>query len=147
MVKRAPLRIRWLEAPLAAGLLLSYFMPWIYSLGEPVAAHGIRERLAGPHRLLSSFDPGSRVSLDYTLSAGLHAIPVLAGLVLFLILARKYRPWAGAAAGCLAVAAFVFLKGEMEGVPFHRLAAGAYLAAVSGTALALAAGFRQFSRH
>lgn len=146
MVKGARFRIQWLEVPLAAALLLSYFLPWIYSLGSPVAAHAIRERLAGPNRLVSAFAADSRISMNYTLSAGLHAIPILAGLILFLFLTRKYTPWAGAAAGCLAVIAFVFLKGEVEDFPFHRLAAGAYLAAASGAGLALAAGIRLFSR-
>jgi len=142
MVKRATFRIPGLEASLAAALLLSYFLPWIYSLGAPVAAHGIRELLAGPNRLLSVFDSGSRVSMNYTLSAGLPAIPILAGLVLFLILVRKYTPWAGVAAGGMAVAAFFFLNGVVQAFPFHRRAAGAYLAAVSGAGLALAVGSR-----
>ena len=74
----------WREAVLAAVMLLSFFMPWLYSMGAPVRAHEIRERLAGPHKLLSAIKAGSRVSRDYELSIFLYAVPVLAGLVLVL---------------------------------------------------------------
>ncbi|HKP97380.1 MAG TPA: hypothetical protein VJ385_16660 [Fibrobacteria bacterium] len=127
----------WKEAALAALMLLSFFMPWLYSMGSPVAAHEIRERLAGPHRLLSAFTSGSRISQDYRLSAFLYAVPVAAGLVLALVLAGRYRPWMGVLAGGAGLAAFWFLRGEAAAFPFHRLAAGAYLAAASGAGLAL----------
>lgn len=139
-------RPRWMETAFASLLLLSYFLPWMHSLGTPVAAHEIRERLAGPHRLVSVFDSGSRISLDYSLARGLPAIPTCALLVLVMVLLGKYRPWAGILTGAVAVAAFVFLKSEVAGFPFHSLAAGAYMALAAGAGLALSPLVRLFSR-
>ncbi|MDB5048382.1 MAG: hypothetical protein JWO30_1453 [Fibrobacteres bacterium] len=136
----------WREAALAALLLLSFFMPWLYSMGHPVAAHQIRERLAGPHRLISTFISGSRVSRDYRLSIFLYAVPFCAGLVLALVAAGKYRPWMGALAGGVALIAVYFLRGEVAGFPFHRLAAGAYLAMAAGIGLAVSPLLRLGSR-
>jgi hypothetical protein len=132
----------WREAALAALMLLSFFMPWLYSMGSPVAAHQIRERLAGPHRLISAFTSGSRVSRDYRLSLFLYAVPLCAALVLALVLAGRYRPWTGVLAGGVALVAVYFLRGEAASIPFHRLAAGAYLAVASGIGLALSPMFR-----
>jgi hypothetical protein len=137
MVNAATRKPRWMEAALAATLLVSFFQPWFYSMGTPIAAHEIRERLAGPHRLLSAFTSGTRLSLDYRLSLFLWAVPVCAGLVLALILIRRYRPWAGFVAGAVGVVAFFFLRGEVAAFPFHRMAGGAYLALTAGAGLAL----------
>lgn len=136
----------WREAILAGLLLLSFFMPWLYSMGRPIAAHEIRERLAGPSRLISTFTSGSRVSRDYELSIFLYAIPVLASLILILVLIGKYRPWIGFLAGAAALAAFLFLRGEAQSFPFHRLAPGSYLALAAGAALALSPLLRLGSR-
>ncbi len=138
----------WKEALLAGLMLFSFFMPWLYSMGTPVAAHEIRERLAGPNRLISAFGAGagSKVSRDYELSLFLYAIPVLAGLVLILVLIGKYRPWIGFLAGATALAAFVFLRGEVQNFPFHRLAPGSYVALATGAALALSPLLRLGSR-
>jgi hypothetical protein len=127
----------WREAALAALMLVSFFMPWLYSMGTPIAAHEIRERLAGPNRLISAFSAGSRVSRDYELSMFLYAVPLLAGLVLILVLLGRYRPWIGFLAGATGLAAFLFLRGEVQTFPFHRLASGSYLALASGASLAL----------
>ena len=123
------------EAALAAALLVSFFKPWIYSLGTPLRIPEIRERLAGPHRLLSAFTSGSRVSADYRLSIWLYAIPIAAVLVLLLIGMNRYRGWMGALAGAGAVVAYFFLKGEVASFPFHKMAAGANLALGTGTGL------------
>lgn len=136
----------WREAILAGLMLLSFFMPWLYSMGTPIAAHEIRERLAGPSRFISAFTSGSRVSRDYELSIFLYAIPVLAGLVLILVLLGKYRPWIGFLAGVTALAAFLFLRGEAQSFPFHRLAPGSYVALATGLALALSPLLRIGSR-
>lgn len=136
----------WPEACLAALMLASFFRPWIYSLGKPVAAHEIRERLAGPQRLVSTFIEGSRLSLDYRMSLFLYAVPIAAAVVLALVLIGRYRAWAGILSGTLAVTACWFLKGEVARFPFHRLAQGAYLAAFSGTGLMLAPLIRLTSK-
>jgi hypothetical protein len=136
----------WREAVLAAVLLLSFFMPWLYSMGAPVRAHEIRERLEGPHKLFSAFSTGSRVSRDYELSIFLYAVPVLAGLVLALVILGRYRPWMGFLAGATALAAFIFLRGEVRSFPFHRLASGSYVALATGAALALSPLLRIGSR-
>jgi hypothetical protein len=136
----------WREAVLAALLLSSFFMPWLYSMGKPVAAHEIRELLSGPHRLFSAFTSGTRVSHDYHLSIYLYAVPACAAVVILLVLIGRFRPWMGALAGAVALAAVYFLKGEVAAFPFHRLAAGAYLAAVAGIGLALSPVFRLGSR-
>ncbi|GEM_PF-2829257 len=136
----------WREAALAALMLLSFFMPWLYSMGTPIRAHEIRERLAGPHRLLSVFTEGSRVSRDYELSVFLYAVPIVAGLVLVLVVLGKYRPWMGFLAGATALAAFIFLKGEVQSFPFHRLASGSYLALITGSGLAISPLLRIGSR-
>lgn len=136
----------WKEAALAGLMLFSFFMPWLYSMGKPIAAHEIRERLAGPSRLISAFGAGSKVSRDYELSIFLYAIPVLAGLVLILVLIGKYRPWIGFLAGATALAAFLFLRGEVQSFPFHRLASGSYVALAAGAALALSPLLRLGSR-
>ncbi len=130
------------EALLAAGLLVSFFLPWIYSMGTPLRIHQIRERLSGPHRLLSAFSSGSRVSSDYRLSLYLYAIPIAAGLLLLLIGFRKYRPWIGFAVGGLAVGAFWFLRAEVAAFPFHRMAVGSYVALASGIGLGAATVIR-----
>ena len=127
----------WREALAAALMLLSFFMPWLYSMGSPIAAYRIRERLAGPHRLISAFTDGSRISQDYRLAVFLYAIPACAGLILALLLARRYRAWMGLLAGGLTGAAFLFLRGEVAAMPFHRLGWGPYLALLSGAGLAL----------
>ena len=136
----------WREAGLAALMLLSFFMPWLYSMGTPIAAHEIRERLAGPHRLVSAFSAGSRVSRDYNLSLCLYAVPLLAGLVLLLVVLGKYRPWMGALAGATGLIAFWFLRGEIQTFPFHRMASGSYVALATGAALALSPLLRVGSR-
>jgi hypothetical protein len=136
----------WKEAVLAGLLLLSFFMPWIYSMGQPIAAHEIRARLAGPSRLISAFTTGSRVSRDYELSLFLYAVPVMATLVVILVLIGKYRPWIGFLAGVTALGAFLFLRGEAQSFSFHRLASGSYLALATGAALALSPLLRLRSR-
>ena len=133
---RARSKGRKTEAALAAGLSVSFFMPWIYSLGTPLRIPEIRERLAGPHRLLSAFTSGSRVSSDYRLSIWLYAIPIAAVLVLLLIGMKRYRPWMGILAGAGAVVAYFFLKGEVASFPFHKMASGARLALGTGSGLA-----------
>jgi hypothetical protein len=136
----------WREAVLASLMLLSFFMPWLYSMGKPVAAHEIRERLAGPHRLISTFTSGTRVSRDYELSLFLYAVPAVAAIVLLLVLLGRYRPWMGFLAGATALAAFLFLRGEVQGFPFHRLASGSYVALATGAALAVSPLLRFGSR-
>ena len=127
-----------IEAVLAAALLVSFFLPWLHSMGKPVAAHEIRALLEGPHRLLSMFDSGSRVSTDYRLSILLWGVPATAGCVLIAIGLKRYRAWMGLAAGATALVAFFFLKGEIAAFPFHRLAGGSYLAFAAGFGLAMA---------
>ena len=124
-------------AALAAVLLLSFFRPWLTSLGKPVSGPEIRSMLEGPHRLISLFDSGSRVSADYRLSAFLWAVPGAAACVLAAIALRRFRAWMAALAGAVAVAAFFFLKREVAGFPFHRLAWGSYLALAAGAGLLL----------
>ena len=137
----------WREAALAGLLLLlSFFMPWLYSMGTPVAAHEIRERLAGPHRLVSTFASGSKVSRDYDLALWLYAIPVVAGLVVLLVLLGRYRSWIGLTAGAVGLGCFLFLRSEVGDIPFHRLASGSYLAFASGAALALSPFLHMGSR-
>lgn len=128
-----------IEAALALGLLLCFFFPWLHSMGKPVSAPEIRSLLEGPHRLFSAFHPGSRISVDYRLSALLWMLPLAAGCILAAIALRRYRGWMAALAGALAVAAFFFLQHEVDGFPFHRLAWGAYLALGLGVALLLSA--------
>ncbi len=131
-----------IEAVLALGLLLSFFLPWLRSMGKPVSAPEIRGLLEGPHRFFSAFHPGSRISIDYRLSLLLWMIPVAAGCILMAIALRRYRGWMAALAGGLAMAAFFFLRNEVEGFPFHRLAWGAYLALGLGAALVFSALWR-----
>lgn len=134
------------EAILASGLLLSFFAPWLYSMGTPIKAHEIRERLEGPHKLLSTFTRGTRISDDYHMSIFLYAVPLAAALVLILIGLRRYRPWIGALAGAAGLAAFWFLKGEVASLPFHRLAWGAYAALGAGAGLIASPAIRLFVR-
>lgn len=135
-----------IEAALALGLLAGFFFPWLRSLGNPVSAPEIRDLLAGPHRLLSSFHAGSRISTDYRLSLFLWAVPMAAAGILIAIALRRYRDWMSVAAGGLAVTAFFFLRHEVEGFPFHRLAWGSYLALALGIALVVSALGRILSR-
>jgi hypothetical protein len=134
------------EAALALGLFLSFFSPWLRSMGNPVSAPEIRDLLAGPHRFLSSFHAGSRISADYRLSVFLWAVPIAAAGILIAIALRRYHNWMAAAAGGLAVAAFYFLRHEVAGFPFHRLAWGSYLALGLGIALLVSALGRILSR-
>ncbi len=133
---------RRLEALLAGLLFLSFFLPWVYSMGVPVPAHQIRDRLAGPHRLISVFTSGSRLSRDYSLALYLYAIPIWALVILMLLFLRRFQAWAGFLAGAFSVGAFIFLRGEVDTYPLHRLAAGAYLALASGLGLAILPLFR-----
>jgi len=128
-----------IEAALALGLLLSFFFPWLHSMGKTVSAPEIRGMLEGPHRFFSAFGSGSRISVDYRLSLLLWTVPIAAGCILMAIGLRRYRGWMGPLAGGLAVGAFFFLQHEVEGFPFHRLAWGSYLALSLGAALILAA--------
>jgi hypothetical protein len=130
-------RPRGAEALLALGLLLSFFAPWLRSLGKPVAGPEIRNMLEAPHRLVSLFHTHSRVSADYRLSLFLWAVPIAAGLVLVAIAFGRYRGWMGLLAGCVAVIAFIYLQRELAGFPFHSLAWGAYAALSAGAALTL----------
>ena len=133
--KRQP--SRWVEAFLAALLLQSFFLPWLYSMGVPVAAYQIRERLAGPHRLISSFTSGSRISHDYDFAIYLYAIPLSAALILVLLFMRRYQAWMGCLAGAFSLVAFLFIRNEVGNFPFHHLAKGPYLTLVSGLGLAV----------
>lgn len=134
------------EAALALGLLVGFFFPWLRSMGNPVSAPEIRDLLAGPHRFLSSFHAGSRISADYRLSLFLWAVPIAAAGILVAIALRRYRNWMAIAAGGLAVVSFCFLHHEIEGFPFHRLAWGSYLALTLGIALLASALGRILSR-
>jgi asparagine N-glycosylation enzyme membrane subunit Stt3 len=130
-------RRRGWEALLALGLFLSFFAPWLRSLGKPVAGPEIRTLLEAPHRLVSIFHPHSRVSADYRLSAFLWAVPIAAALVLIAIALGRYRGWMGLLAGCVAATAFIYLKRELAGFPFHHLAWGSYVALMAGVGLSL----------
>jgi asparagine N-glycosylation enzyme membrane subunit Stt3 len=136
-IPAATVRHRAAEALLALGLLLSFFAPWLRSLGKPVAGPEIRTMLEAPHRLVSVFNPHSRVSADYRLSLFLWAVPIAAGLVLFAIALGRYRSWMGLLAGGVAVAAFIYLKRELAAFPFHHLAWGSYSALWAGAGLSL----------
>jgi hypothetical protein len=133
---------------LALTLLGSFFLPWLSFLGTPVAAHEIRERLRGPHRLISAFTEGSQVSLDYTLSIFLWAVPLAAALVLIACLLPRLRGaplWSAVLAGLAGLAgtaAFLFLRIELRGYPFQRLEEGAWLALVAGIGLLAVAALR-----
>jgi hypothetical protein len=131
-----------IEAALALGLFLSFFLPWLHSMGKPVSAPEIRGLLEGPHRFFSAFHPGSRLSVDYRLSVLLWTVPLAAVCVLAAIALRRYRGWMAVPAGGLAVAAFFFLQNEVEGFPFHRLAWGAYTALGLGIALIASTAWR-----
>lgn len=146
MAKKSPLPAPAIEALLALGLLASFFLPWLHSMGKPVAAHEIRAMLEGPHRFFSFFDSGSRVSTDYRLSVLLWAVPAAAGCVLAAIGLKRYRAWMGLAAGAIALGAFFFLKGELATFPFHHLAAGSWLAFASGFGLFMAPIVRAAAR-
>ncbi len=139
-------RHRGTEALLALGLFLSFFAPWLRSMGKPVAGPEIRALLEAPHRLVSLFNSHSRVSADYRLSIFLWAVPIAAGLVLLAIALRRYRGWMGILAGCVAMAAFVYLKRELAGFPFHELAWGSYSALAAGAALSLSPFLRFLPR-
>ena len=131
-----------LEALFAALLLFSFFRPWLYSMGVPVAAYQIRERLAGPHRLISTFTTNSRISQDYDFAIYLYAIPLCAVTLLLLLFIRRYQGWMGCLAGTIAIAAYFFIRSEAASLPFHRLAGGPYLALVSGIGLVLLPSYR-----
>lgn len=146
MTRTTSHQARKTEALLAAGMLLSFFAPWLYSLGAPIRAHEIRERLAGPHKLLSVFTADSRISENYRMSIFLYAVPLASALVLILIGMRRYRPWIGALAGASGVAAFLFLRGEVAALPFHRLAWGAYAAMGAGAGLLAAPAVKSFRK-
>lgn len=141
-VKNGNLPLRLLDGALAAVLILSFNMPWLSFLGSPVKAHEIRERLRGPHRLVSAFTDDSRISLDYSLSILLWIVPCAAGLVLVLVLARGGNAWSSLAAGAAAGAAFLFLRFELRAYPFQRLEEGAYLALAAGAGLLLVGALR-----
>lgn len=137
--------LRWLDASLALVLLWSFFLPWLSFLGTPVAAHEIRERLRGPHRFISAFTENSRVSLDYSLSIFLWAVPAAAALVLAAcLLPQLRRAQVGAAclAGLAGTAAFLFLRIELRGYPFQRLEEGAWLALAAGLGLMTVSAIR-----
>jgi hypothetical protein len=146
MSRKNALGLPLTEAALALGLLFSFFLPWLHSMGQPVSGPGIRDLLAGPHRLVSLFNSASRISADYRLSLFLWAVPLAAGCILMAIAFRRYRAWMAVLAGGLAVAAFFFLRHEIEGYPFHRLAWGSYLALTIGIALAMAPFLRMRAR-
>lgn len=139
--------LRWLDASLALVLLWSFFLPWLSFLGTPVAAHEIRERLRGPHRLLSAFTENSQVSLDYTLSIFLWAVPLAAALVLAACLLPRLRGglWPACLAGLAGLAgtaAFLFLHIELRSYPFQRLEEGAWVALAAGIGLLAVSAFR-----
>ncbi len=138
--KREP--SRWVEAFLSALLLLSFFLPWLYSMGVPVAAYQIRERLAGPHRLISTFTSSARISHDYDFAIYLYVIPLCATLILALLFMRRYQAWMGCLAGVFSLVAFLFIRNEVGNFPFHHLAKGPYLTLVSGLSLAVVPIFR-----
>jgi len=131
-----------IDAALALGLMLSFFLPWLHSMGKPVSGPEIHGLLEGPHRFFSAFHPDSRISIDYRLSVLLWAVPVAGGCLLLAMLLRRYRGWMAAPAGGLALAAVFFLQNEVAGFPFHRLAWGSYLAASLGAALIFSALWR-----
>lgn len=146
MVKAASLPLRLADGALAAVLFFSFFRPWLSVLGSPVAGHRIRETLQGPHRLVSAFTRDAQVSSDFALSLYLWAVPAAAALVLVVGLLRgagpKARAAAGFAAGCVAVAAFLFLRVRLAGYPFQRMESGAWLSLSAGVGLLLVAAIR-----
>ncbi len=142
---QSPPTQKW-EALLAGLLFLSFFMPWLYSMGAPVAGNQIRDRLASPHHLLSCFSAGSRVSTDYHLSLLLYIIPFGGLLLLVLIFMRRYQSWMGFVTGAITLFIFFFLKGEIESFAFHRLATGSFLTLGSGLGLALTPLYRMVKK-
>ena len=131
--------LRLLDGSLAIALIYSFFQPWLSFMGTPVAAHRIRETLGGPHRLASAFTREAQVSLDYSLSLFLWAVPAAAAVTIFLCLRRgagpRLRAAAGLATGLLATAAFLFLRRQLQSYPFQRLEEGAWLTLLCGLGL------------
>lgn len=135
MVKGAILPLRILEGALAAAVLYAWTLPWLAFLGSPVRPGEIRERLRGPHRIVSAFTSDSRISLDYALSAWLWAVPCAACIALAFRLLRRRTAWPALAAGAAAVSAFLFLRIRLRAYPFQRLEDGAWLVLAAGIGL------------
>jgi hypothetical protein len=139
MVKGWARPLRLLEGALAASVLYAWTRPWLAFMGSPVLPFEIRERLRGPHRLVSAFTSDSQVSLDYALSAWLWVVPFAAGIALGFRLLRMRTAWPALAAGAAAVSAFLFLRIQLRSYPFQRLEEGAWITFAAGIGL-LAAG-------
>ena len=135
MVKGAVRPLRLLEGALAAAVLYAWTLPWLAFMGSPVRPDEIRERLRGPHRLVSAFTSDSQISLDYALSAWLWAVPCAAGIALAFRLLRRKTAWPALAAGAAAVSAFLFLRIQLRSYPFQRLEDGAWLTLAAGIGL------------
>ncbi len=113
------------EIILALGIILSFFLPWVHSLGNSIAGYEIRKFLEAPHKLFSIFSSNNKFSQDYYLSHWLFLLPLFAGIILFLIWIKAYRNWMGILIGCGAIFVYHFLKHEIQGLPFHHLGKGA----------------------
>jgi len=135
MVKKIRQKSFNLEFALSVLLLISFFRPWLYSLGAPVAAYQIRDHLEGPSKLVSFFSKNSDLVRDYNLSWCIYFMPGFTVLTLVLILAKMYHSIVGLITGAAAIVAFLFLRHELPKFPFHHLVSGSYLALGLGIAL------------
>ncbi len=113
------------EIILALGLIFSFFLPWVHSLGNGIAGYEIKKFLEAPHKLFSIFSPKNQFSQDYFLAHWLFLLPLAAGIILFLIWIKAYRNWMGIIIGCGAIMVCFYLKHEIQGLPFHHLGKGA----------------------
>lgn len=128
MAKKIPSHRFNLEFMASVILVVSFFRPWLYSLGAPIAGYQIRERLMGPAKLVSFFNNHNDLVRDYQISWCLYLVPALACLTIIASFTRLYHAMLGLATGIASILAFFFLKHELDKFPLHRLASGAYLA-------------------
>jgi hypothetical protein len=135
MVKGWTRPLRLLEGALAASVLYAWTRPWLAFMGSPVLPVEIRERLSGPHKLVSAFTSDSQVSLDYALSAWLWVVPCAAGIALGCRLLGMKAAMPALAAGAAAVSAFLFLRIQLRSYPFQRLEDGAWITFAAGIGL------------
>jgi hypothetical protein len=137
--------LRGAETVLSASLFGSWLLPWVSLLGSPLMAYEIRERLRGPHRLVSAFTRDSQISFDYAFSRWLWLVPASAALAFALSLSGRggrARGWACLLAGAAGMGAFAFLKVRLSAYPFQHLEDGAFLAVFAGTGLGVAGVLR-----
>lgn len=133
---------RWLQFPFAVLLLCAFFQPWIGDSKEGVNALHLKERMEGPHQLLSLITRKGRLDRDYRLAEKTWILGAAEGVAMASVLWSPLTGWPGLITGAAASGAALWAKPEINSYPFQQSGHGVVLTLWSGLGLCAASALR-----